>query len=80
MQQAVTESQRRLAALEEHLQSENPTLLEAVREFRALDRVVHGIGLLRETESFAHQVPWWPMIAVLGTFSAGKFEITLYGV
>lgn len=72
MQQAVTESQRRLAALEEHLQRENPTLLEAVREFRALDRVVHGIGLLRETESFAHQVPWWPMIAVLGTFSAGK--------
>ncbi|MBI5853521.1 MAG: dynamin family protein [Planctomycetes bacterium] len=66
------ESRRRLAALEDHLARENPTLLEVVHEFRALDRVVHGIGLLRGDESFAYQVPWWPMIAVLGTFSSGK--------
>ncbi|MFO1051626.1 MAG: dynamin family protein [Planctomycetota bacterium] len=72
MQQAVTESNRRLRELEEHLRRENPTLLQVVHEFRALDRVVHRIGLLRSDESFAYQVPWWPMIGVLGTFSAGK--------
>ncbi|MGE0145165.1 MAG: dynamin family protein [Planctomycetota bacterium] len=72
MQQAVTESHRRIRDLEQHLERENPTLLDVVRQFRALDRVVHGIGLLRGDESFAFQVPWWPMTAILGTFSAGK--------
>ena len=30
------------------------------------------MGLLDQTESFATQIPWWPLISILGTFSAGK--------
>ena len=30
------------------------------------------MGLLGRDESFTTQIPWWPLISILGTFSAGK--------
>jgi len=62
----------RLQSLETHLQDENPVLLHAVQGFRTLDQVAYKMGLLDKGESFANQIPWWPMISILGTFSAGK--------
>jgi hypothetical protein len=64
--------QQRLSDLEAHLEQENPILLSAVQSFRALDRVAYDLHLLPENQSFASRVPWWPLISVLGTFSAGK--------
>jgi GTPase Era involved in 16S rRNA processing len=64
--------QQRLSDLEAHLEQENPILLNAVQSFRALDRVAYDMALLPQNRSFASQVPWWPLISVLGTFSAGK--------
>ena len=63
---------QQLDRLERHLREENPILLDAVRTFRRLDEVAWRLGLLPPDESLASQVPWWPLIAVLGTFSAGK--------
>lgn len=62
----------RLRHLESHLEQENPVLLKTVQSFRKLDRVARGIGLLEPEHSYATQIPWWPLISVLGTFSAGK--------
>jgi len=62
----------RLRQLEQHLREENPLLVDAVRHFRQLDRVAWKLGLLPRGQSHAAQIPWWPLIAVLGTFSAGK--------
>ena len=62
----------RLKNLESHLARENPVLLKAVQSFRDLDKVAHRMGLLNKEESYAEQIPWWPLISVLGTFSAGK--------
>jgi hypothetical protein len=64
--------QERLASLEEHLRLENPVLVEAVQLYRELDQVAYRMGLLPRDESFALRIAWWPLIAVLGTFSAGK--------
>jgi hypothetical protein len=64
--------QQRLSDLEAHLEQENPILLNAVQSFRTLDRVAYDMHLLPENQSFASRVPWWPLISVLGTFSAGK--------
>lgn len=64
--------QRRLNDLETHLEQENAILLNTVQSFRTLDRVAYDMGLLPENRSFASQVPWWPLISILGTFSAGK--------
>jgi GTPase SAR1 family protein len=64
--------QHRLQQLEAHLQAENPVLLQVVQRFRQLDQVAYRMGLLESSESYATQIPWWPLIAVLGTFSAGK--------
>ena len=64
--------QQRLEQLETHLQAENPVLLQAVQGFRKLDQVAYRMGLLERTQSYATQIPWWPLISVLGTFSAGK--------
>jgi len=63
---------QRLLRLENHLAHENPVLLDVVRSFRKLDRVGYRLGVLDPDESYATRVPWWPLIAVLGTFSSGK--------
>ncbi len=62
----------RLAKLESHLENENPLLLDAVLRFKKLDRIGYRMGLLSTSESYATRIPWWPLITVLGTFSAGK--------
>jgi ribosome biogenesis GTPase A len=64
--------ENRLQQLENHLKAENPILLNAVQSFRKLDRVAYQMGLLDENDSYATQIPWWPLISILGTFSAGK--------
>lgn len=64
--------QQRLGELEAHLEQENPILLDTVQSFRVLDQVAYDMGLLPSNRSFASQIPWWPLISVLGTFSAGK--------
>ncbi|WP_133510665.1 dynamin family protein [Candidatus Thiosymbion oneisti] len=64
--------EQRLKNLEAHLEQENPVLLGTVQSFRTLDRVAYGMGLLEKDQSYATQIPWWPLISVLGTFSAGK--------
>ena len=62
----------RLKHLESHLEQENPVLLKTVQSFRKLDRVARKMGLLDPEDSYATQIPWWPLVSVLGTFSAGK--------
>ncbi len=65
-------TKQRLDQLEKHLSEENPALIDAVKSFRQLDKVGHKTGLLAEDDSFATRITWWPLISVLGTFSAGK--------
>ncbi len=62
----------RLRQLESHLQEENPVLVSVIHSFRQLDKVGYATGVLAENESFATQISWWPLISILGTFSAGK--------
>ncbi len=62
----------RLKTLEKHLEQENPILLKAVQNFRVLDKVFQGMGLMKKTDSHALNIPWWPLVSILGTFSAGK--------
>ncbi len=64
--------EQRLRRLQEHLKRENPVLVEAVNQYRELDAVAQKLGLLHGGESYATQISWWPMISILGTFSAGK--------
>jgi len=63
---------KRLKELEHHLSNENPLLVSVVKSFHKLDRAGYATGLLERNESFADQISWWPLISVLGTFSAGK--------
>lgn len=62
----------RLEKLESHLENENPLLLDVVVRFKRLDRVAYKMGLLETSESYATRIPWWPLVSILGTFSAGK--------
>jgi GTPase Era involved in 16S rRNA processing len=63
---------RRLRKLEEHLQQENPILSDVVQNFRELDEISRRIGFFRREESHATRTPWWPLISILGIYSAGK--------
>ena len=62
----------RIQRLKDHLQQENPLLVDVVGQFQTLDKVGYRMGLLDTDESFANRISWWPLISVLGTFSAGK--------
>jgi hypothetical protein len=62
----------RLTKLESHLNNENPLLFDVVSRFKKLDTVAYKMGLLDTNESYATTIPWWPLVSVLGTFSAGK--------
>ena len=68
----------RLASLKEHLQLENPLLVDAVESFGKLDTVCRGLGLLGKDQSTISQIAWWPLISVLGPFSAGKSTFINY--
>ncbi len=63
---------KHLQELERHLGNENPLLVTVVKSFHKLDKVGYSTGLLEHEESFASQISWWPLISILGTFSAGK--------
>lgn len=66
------ELKQRLKKLERNLHNENPLLVDVVKRFRKLDRIALRMGLLAANQSYATQIPWWPLVSVLGTFSAGK--------
>ena len=62
----------RYQKLEQHLAEENPVLLDIINNFRELDKLAYKTGLLQKDQTYASQISWWPLISVLGTFSAGK--------
>ncbi|MBT7308243.1 MAG: dynamin family protein [Gammaproteobacteria bacterium] len=70
--------EHRIQVLEQHLKEENPVLLDVVKSFRLLDRVGHQMGFISKDESYATHVSWWPLISILGTFSAGKSSFINY--
>jgi GTPase SAR1 family protein len=63
---------KRFASLKTHLERENPTLIDAIDGFRKLDEVGYRTGLIDTDDSYAMQISWWPLVSVLGVFSAGK--------
>ncbi|MDQ7070912.1 MAG: dynamin family protein [Rhodobacterales bacterium] len=62
----------RLNRLEKHLSVENPALLEVLPTYYKFDQLLYRTGLLDRDTSLASRISWWPLISVLGTFSAGK--------
>ncbi|HET8553045.1 MAG TPA: dynamin family protein [Gammaproteobacteria bacterium] len=63
---------QRTRSLEEHLQQENPLLLQVLKNFRKLDKLGQRMALLGRDEAYTLRVSWWPVISILGTFSSGK--------
>ena len=63
---------KRLSSLESHLAQENPALLEVLPTYYKLDKILYKLGLLERESSLATKISWWPLVAVLGTFSSGK--------
>ncbi len=63
---------QRYQKLKEHLSNENPVMLDVIAQYEALDRIGRKVGLIRDNETYTEHISWWPMISVLGTFSAGK--------
>ena len=62
----------RIESLRAHVANENPLMVDVISSFQQLDKVAYRLGLLDREESFANRIAWWPMVSILGTFSAGK--------
>jgi len=71
-------TEQRFKDLETHLQQENDVLFDVVKIFRKLDHIAYELGILDEDQSYATRVSWWPMVSILGTFSAGKSSFINY--
>jgi hypothetical protein len=69
---AKTATEERIKRLKAHLAVENPALAEAVTRFQELDHIARKLGFMGRDDSYATQISWWPVVAVLGTYSAGK--------
>jgi hypothetical protein len=63
---------QQLRKLEKHLKQENPILSDVVQNFRELDQISRRLGFFQREESHATRTPWWPLISILGIYSAGK--------
>ncbi len=59
-------------SLKKHLSQESPVLLEIVQKYESLDKIGYTTGFLEEEDSYTANISWWPIISILGTFSAGK--------
>lgn len=70
--QASKQITARIQSLQQHLADENPLLVDVIRSFQALDKVAYRVGLLERDDSLTSRIAWWPLISILGTFSAGK--------
>jgi len=64
--------EERYKKLKEYLSAENPVLLDVIDKYKILDKLGHKIGLIETSETYTSHISWWPMISILGTFSAGK--------
>jgi len=62
----------RYSKLKEYLSAENPVLLDVITKYEQLDKLGHSIGFIMPDETYTSHISWWPMISILGTFSAGK--------
>lgn len=63
---------KRFDSLKSHLERENPVLIDAIGGFRKLDDIGYKTGLLETDDSYAMKISWWPLVSILGVFSAGK--------
>jgi len=63
---------KRFDSLKSHLERENPVLIDAIGGFRKLDIIGYKTGLINSDDSYAMQISWWPLVSMLGVFSAGK--------
>jgi len=62
----------RITSLRSHISNENPLLVDVVDHFCELDKIAYQLGILSSKESYTTDISWWPLISILGTFSAGK--------
>ena len=63
---------QRYEKLKEYLSEENPILLDVISKYEDLDKIGHKMGFISTDETYTSHISWWPMISILGTFSAGK--------
>lgn len=72
MVQADASTIKQVQRLKAHLENETPLLVDLLGGFERLDKVGYRTGLLNSDESYAAKIPWWPLVSILGVFSAGK--------
>ncbi len=51
---------------------ENECIKDIIATFRELDKIAHKLGFLSPDQSYTDKISGWPMISVLGVYSAGK--------
>ncbi len=64
--------ERYIEELKGHVEKENPVLKDVVEAFEEIDDLLRRLGYFNSQDSVTKRMSWWPVISVLGTYSAGK--------
>ena len=78
MSQTESVTASHVVGLQTQLQQDHPILGELVSEVCELDRIAYKMGVLPRSDSLVTRISWWPLVSVLGTFSAGKSSFINY--
>jgi len=65
---------KHLLNLEKYFSAANPILQTASKSFHELDQLEYDLGLIDVDETTARKSAWWPIVSLLGGFSAAKSE------
>lgn len=65
---------KHLLNLEKYFSAANPILQTASKSFHELDQLEYDLGLIDNDETTARKSAWWPIVSLLGGFSAAKSE------
>ncbi|MFC4236313.1 dynamin family protein [Thalassospira xianhensis] len=55
-----------------HLEKEDQDLSSFVQTTLDMDSVLHRLGLYERHETLTSRISWWPVVSVVGLYSAGK--------
>ncbi|HYE48404.1 MAG TPA: dynamin family protein [Azospirillaceae bacterium] len=63
---------RRVQNLRTHLKAENPDLVGLVDAYVRMDKLLRRMRLLDRDDTLTTRIGWWPVVAAVGLYSAGK--------
>jgi hypothetical protein len=65
---------KHLVNLDNHFSASNPVLQQVSKTYHELDQLEYDLGLIDDSDTASIKSSWWPIVSLIGGFSAAKSE------